>query len=1753
MFEDERQRVSHRRGAIARGVAKRGLVAFLAFAMAFGTTPAQLWADGAEGVVEAVAQAATPGEGAQATDGAADTTAAAADANDSAAGGSSETGDTGSAAPDNVSDDASDDPAAPDSASATPASEASDTTAETGDATAVASEPSVAKAASRAAATFSSNNGVSVGKSQSPSRWAGSNFTAFIQSNTTLYANVWTSSSKRASASGCTYQWLAADISNKGDADNSAFVPVEGQTGASIVLDDALRTQLNGKCLRVRITDASGNVIYGPTKGANNQKLTATNTIKAPVPTKTALDAKSYVLIQSSADDSSSYSSVKAETLNSGTTLWANAYDGEAVPSKRIAAQAGWTYQWLASDVRDAEDSAYQAIPGQTGQSLTITDELASQLAGKYIRVKVVGDGQELFGPSSSFKTPSSVDYNTPGPVAASGQIALGHIVLAYNGAEFGDDYESVPSANVGDTIKAAAYYLNYDTPTDLYGSDKVDFSWWVADSADGSFEQVATGDTYTVTKECANRYLKVVAKAKNGIPGSDSCETKAGRILPKGATTLDSVAFTNASKGAKDTGSTIEACAYKAVDYSSEPVAEGVTYTWRWSSVDPSSSAFDAKTDWHVVEGKTDSSFTIPDDYANRWVSVSATAGDNTVESTTAVAVKAAGSHELFLTYLKKIVGDQSDDARFVYKSGEKIGVTAFEKTSAGTKGAELASDQLTYTWQIADSAQGPFTTLTDENAHRPSFVISQKYVGKYLKCIVDGGYNTDYASTRYAVVKGEDAKAYTLTSVNVVSSGNLAQVGGTLAPTANYMATGDWGDYETALPEGSLVDYRWYLADDAEGTNAHELFGVDETTGAITLPPSAEGKYAYVVANAGNNDVKSTAWLVNSSDEKSLSVNVRVVGVSKHDVGQSYDLVDWVPSTSYNWSSTQKMSAWDIFAKVLDEAGYSYSTDGGVPYSVTNPDKSQTLAMESTASGYKYWRFDINGKAANSYATGYYPSDGDTLELVYEDPTGTVSTQVSVTMEIIGKKNEIAQRWTSPSTQVFTKGTTIKDASAAYFDALGIESKMYDQFGYWGVHSLVSPLDGVELSGAWSFFVNGVPASQIDSDYVLKSGDKIVWAYAAGDTVPGIDSVVVDPSAARPNWDSDWSGFTSADKVTDAPVPTKDAEAKWVSELKSSSEWNKGISDPLLVGDYLYVAVGSKLLKKNVDTGETLAESPLAAKIDSTSRMVYTDGVVLVPLSSGRLQALTVDALATVWVTDELPAGPDGAQQSLASVTVRDGYAYFGTASASWTDSSGGYLLCVRITDGKVMWQHENENSKGYYWAGMAFSGNYGVIADDSGTVSTIDPSTGKTVANLKVADRVRTTVLVDGSIAYVVSADGVLHKLSIANNGRLSELGKVTFGGSSTSTPVLVNGKIIVGGTSIDSFKGGYQNKYTYHYGLLATIDAETLAVDYSICKADGNYIRQGTSGGGDVKSQPVVSVQNGETYVYFTSNNNPGGIYRYRIGDAEAELLYTPAAEDQQYCMTSISVGSDGSLYYVNDSGKLFAVKGNGQRVNRYTVSFNANGKDAAMPDSQRVKEGKTATEPADKPQLKGYTFGGWYTDEACTQAYDFSTPVTTDLTLYAKWTKNATNPGGNGGSGSNGSNGGTGNGSAAGTGAGAGTGTGSGTKGQQAGGAVAPGQKPVSKTTVSTKTETKDNKSDKKKSDKKDGKSDKKSDSKSDKGSTSTTTAKKSTEASAQESGLNPLAIVGIAAGVIGLALIAVFVLTKRGKGDGNAR
>ncbi|MBR6327016.1 MAG: InlB B-repeat-containing protein [Lachnospiraceae bacterium] len=74
---------------------------------------------------------------------------------------------------------------------------------------------------------------------------------------------------------------------------------------------------------------------------------------------------------------------------------------------------------------------------------------------------------------------------------------------------------------------------------------------------------------------------------------------------------------------------------------------------------------------------------------------------------------------------------------------------------------------------------------------------------------------------------------------------------------------------------------------------------------------------------------------------------------------------------------------------------------------------------------------------------------------------------------------------------------------------------------------------------------------------------------------------------------------------------------------------------------------------------------------------------------------------------------------------------------------------------------------------------------------------------------------------------------------------------------------------------------------------------------------------------------------------------------------------------------------------------------------YTVTFDANGHGTA-PAAQTVASGAKATEPA-ALTAEGYTFGGWYKEAACENAYDFGTAVTADITLYAKWTENAPAP------------------------------------------------------------------------------------------------------------------------------------------------
>ena len=73
------------------------------------------------------------------------------------------------------------------------------------------------------------------------------------------------------------------------------------------------------------------------------------------------------------------------------------------------------------------------------------------------------------------------------------------------------------------------------------------------------------------------------------------------------------------------------------------------------------------------------------------------------------------------------------------------------------------------------------------------------------------------------------------------------------------------------------------------------------------------------------------------------------------------------------------------------------------------------------------------------------------------------------------------------------------------------------------------------------------------------------------------------------------------------------------------------------------------------------------------------------------------------------------------------------------------------------------------------------------------------------------------------------------------------------------------------------------------------------------------------------------------------------------------------------------------------------------ANDYEVRFITEHGDA--PASQNVPYNGTADDPG-KLTAEGYTFDGWYADEAHKTKFDFSTPITGDTKVYAKWEKNA---------------------------------------------------------------------------------------------------------------------------------------------------
>lgn len=1537
-----------------------------------------------------------------------------------------------------------------------------------------------------------------------------------------------------------TYQWQYANSSSSYD---SAYTDIPGATETAYTVDAAYA----GKYLRVKVT--SENTV------SSTQKKSSYGGTQSVAPLGPVTLKGQYKLAGIELAD-------KNVTLSVGSKITPSvqvpgSWSGS---TKDVPDDAELTMAWYAKGEGDAEWTELSDGIDTTDGSLTISDALVGK------RIKVTASALD-----------NTVEWVSSDSVTAAGEYNLLRVTTT---PQINSESTHLVS---GDSVKATAQAKRADgsATNGIDVTDQATVAWYAADdakapAADWTLLPDMSGAEATVSASATGKYLKAVATS-----GGSTVElVSTNKVIAAGSLEAAVQKLNDANKQI-------------AVDYSAKggnvnDALKAQLADLGFTDIDVKVSedgvafkAEDAKATVGIsdAQDKTNGDVTFffidPNDYTGYNI-------DGLRSADVAFELSRDGKTEYYLPNKSvQVAWDEAKLQDLLDSAAEslQIGYAAGESADGVTQNVTLpykagSAKKFSVEWTSSDTERLFVSGYSwEDKTGKVSRASSDRDVTLTAKVTVTSGDIKLAGSHDFTVtVKGDpekvaaDKKALQEKVDAAFTYGNI-KYSGTDAPANKDGLTAD-----LQMPRTSTlkIDGKYYEVKYSASTDDITFNGYKGTV-YQPLPgtEAAKTKITLTVTDKSNAEVtasKTLDFAIAPQDQNELDAELFHLSLAKSTFSQGIldgqdasnvtgnlhaPLKVYGQGYAVNWCYSSEEAAGHYGFVFSELPGGTENT-----YRLLKSSKPRVIAHENlifTQPEYNT-KVTISGRLKSERFARYaerYPDNSDYAVLAGLDVSATVNVKgttgldnpnegktITVTAKVTGVSASDADgNYTEQSVAPLTEltlpadeDTTAESVLEQLMTAAGCTNL---EANAWGLTSATMP-DGRVLSTTsaapysyWSFFVNNGYASVGAPSYYLKNGDCVEFRYVKGDgTQKPSTAPATNPETEHPDVDAAWNGFANggSGSSTDALTPTTKTDTpSWALNLLTEEQQKAGASasasDPIVANGKVYLVTGASvwggktwnavLNEIDPETGSVLRSLELGSSMDTTCRPVIAQGIILIPLSGGYLQAVSAKTFETLWYSDAFT------KQNLSSLTVDGDYVYINTLdywSGNGNDVQNGTVRRINIHTGAIAGSASVADG-GYYWSGGLMVNGYYVVGGDYGQVRVYSADLSKLVGSIKLSGgNIRSALTVhDGYIYAVTRDDGTLHKLTIGSDGSITEAAKVQFAAYSTSTPVFSGKYAFIGGTTVNNWKAKAKAKAKAK-GLLSIIDLSDMSVK-QITKADGEEL------GFESKGTPLVSTHDGETYVYFTLNgakgNWPnyttgGGVYMYKLGDAEATEVFVPGSGYANYCMASVVCDQFGNLYYTNDSGHLFCVKSQAHRV-----KFDAQG--GSSVNGQTPASGSTVSKPTD-PTREGYTFAGWYTDEACTKAYDFSVAVTADMTLYAKWIKKAADN--NGGSGGNG-----------------GSGSGNGTNGQQSGGAVSPGQKPVSTTTTTETKDDKDSKKDSDKSGKKDGKSDT--------GSSATTAAKKSAAAPAQESGFNPLAIVGVAAGVIGLAVIGVFVFTKR--------
>lgn len=383
----------------------------------------------------------------------------------------------------------------------------------------------------------------------------------------------------------------------------------------------------------------------------------------------------------------------------------------------------------------------------------------------------------------------------------------------------------------------------------------------------------------------------------------------------------------------------------------------------------------------------------------------------------------------------------------------------------------------------------------------------------------------------------------------------------------------------------------------------------------------------------------------------------------------------------------------------------------------------------------------------------------------------------------------------------------------------------------------------------------------------------------------------------------------------ITSAQTPT--TAASLLFSKKFGGNYKASPTPPVVVGDTILLVSGVKLYKLNAKTGEEIASVKMqGSTLYATVSPLYADGKVFVALDDGIVQAFDYETMKSLWIYTDSIGG-----QALCPITYDNGYIYTGFWVA---ETEYANYVCLSVKDENTKKETESKSAKwtykalgGFYWAGCCVTDKHIVFGKDDGKkdstnsskLISLNKSTGKAVSSLTVKGDIRSSVTysAETNSYYASSKAGYIYKFNMDSSGKLSSLKAYKASGAVTATPVIYGGRL---------YAGCQKNTA----GEFVVLNADTMKEIYT-CDMQGYP-----------QASMLVSTSyeeaTGKVYIYSTYNAKPGGITVFEDSKGQTSAvkteLYTPEGDMQQYCISRISVSEDGTLYYKNDSGNIFAL-------------------------------------------------------------------------------------------------------------------------------------------------------------------------------------------------------------------------------------